>query len=121
MPCIYRKASLAAVCLQFSSVSTVVLCDVVLQKQAFDFLRKHDLIRRNFLQLNVIFDRRRPLVVNDNVEMTLIDLMSNLGGTFSLWLGVTTMFICEVVELLYVIGTTACCGSHTMNDSRPPR
>ena len=58
------------------------------------------MIHRNFIQLNLAFAERHPYVISDTPSMPLESLLSNVGGTFSLWLGVTVMLLVEIVELI---------------------
>jgi len=58
------------------------------------------LISENFLQLNVVLKRKFPLVVQDKEAMTIEILLSNIGGVLSLWLGLTVMFLVEIVDLI---------------------
>ena len=62
-----------------------------------------DMIARNFLQLNVVFQHIYPHILTDKPDMTHEILLSNVGGLLSLWLGVTAMTMFEFVELLYRI------------------
>jgi len=61
------------------------------------------LISENFLQLNVVLKRNFPLVVEDKQAMTPQILLSNIGGVLSLWLGLTVMFLIEIIELIICI------------------
>jgi len=61
------------------------------------------LISENFLQLNVVLRRPFPSVVEDKPAMTADILLSNIGGALSLWLGLTAMFLVEVLDLLICI------------------
>jgi len=61
------------------------------------------LISENFLQLNVVLKRNFPLVVEDKPTMTPQILMSNIGGSLSLWLGLTVTFLVEIVDCIISI------------------
>jgi uncharacterized membrane protein len=62
-----------------------------------------DLITRNFLQLNILFDQAVPFLMTDKQSMTLDNLGAQLGGVLSLWLGITIMTAVEIVEFIYTI------------------
>ena len=72
--------------------------DVIMER-----LAASTLIEENFLQLNVVFDSYMSLEFDDLPAMTVELLAANVGGTLSLWLGVTLMAIVEVVELVYKV------------------
>jgi hypothetical protein len=59
-----------------------------------------DSIQKNFIQLNIIFDEPRPYVIKDIPSMTADSLLSSFGGTLSLWLGITVMFLVEIADLV---------------------
>jgi Amiloride-sensitive sodium channel len=71
----------------------------ILQTEAVTLVSKLDLIQKNFIQLNIRFDEPHPYVIADSPAMTLDDLLSSFGGTLSLWLGITVMFLVELVDL----------------------
>ena len=64
-------------------------------------LEQLSLIQSNFLRLNVNFNLRGYSLSTDTAAMTWDSVMSNVGGTMSLWVGVTAMTIVEVLELFY--------------------
>ena len=68
------------------------------QSEAIKRLGSLDLIGRNFVQLNVLFERINPYQMVDKQSFTPDGLMAQIGGVFSLWLGMTIMNIVEVVE-----------------------
>jgi len=61
------------------------------------------LIGKNFLQLNVAMKYHNPYIITDKPAMTSDSLLSSIGGALSLWMGMTVMFVFEVVEVIYVI------------------
>lgn len=63
-------------------------------------VRQLDLIHRNFIQLNLAFAEQHSYIIADSPSMTTDDVLSMIGGTFSLWLGMNLMFLVEIVELL---------------------
>jgi hypothetical protein len=62
-----------------------------------------NLIQRNFIQLNFVLKSQHPYVTADKPAMTADSLLSNVGGSLSLWLGMTVMFAFEVIEFVYTI------------------
>ena len=48
----------------------------------------------------MVLKRKFPLVVQDKEAMTIEILLSNIGGVLSLWLGLTVMFLVEIVDLI---------------------
>jgi Amiloride-sensitive sodium channel len=66
----------------------------------FDRLR---LIPKNFIQLNFVFENQNPYIIIDKEAMTPDGLLSNVGGALSLWLGMTVMFVFEIVEFIQSI------------------
>ena len=73
--------------------------------QLFAVLGQSDLLSRNFLRLTVLFERRGIEVENSTAAMTWDGLASNVGGSLSLWVGVTVMTLFELVELAYFVVT----------------
>jgi hypothetical protein len=70
-----------------------------------------NLIQRNFIQLNFIQRFQRPYVTADKPAMTVDSLLSNFGGSLSLWLGMTVMFAFEVIEFIYILVSIKCVGN----------
>ena len=59
------------------------------------------LIDQNFLRLTVLFDSYSSPALEEVPAMTTEVLAANIGGTMSLWMGLTTMALIELIELLY--------------------
>ena len=78
-------------------------CNCIGKNEAVNRLRRIDLIKRNFLQVNVVLNQHVPTVVNETVSMSTEVLWSNIGGVLSLWLGVTIMTAVDFIELVCVI------------------
>jgi len=62
-----------------------------------------NLIENNFIRLKVHFGRRGVHQLKDSAAMTWDALMSNVGGTLSLWVDVTAVTVVELIELVYNI------------------
>ena len=76
-------------------------------------LKTMDLIGRNYLQLNFVFDRLTAYVMTDTPSLTYEVLGSQWGGVLSLWLGLSAMTVFELAELTYVI---VLAGIHALKD-----
>ena len=71
------------------------------QTDAFDKLSNLNLIRKNFLQINVILHSNSMLQLTDTELIGWETMMSNVGGTISFWFGMTFLSLLEFVEFLY--------------------
>src|SRR6218665_2486968 len=63
-------------------------------------LGQTDLIQKNFLQLNIFFEGYRTMVLRDVPSLTPEKLLGIIGGTLSLWLGISIMTLVEVMEFI---------------------
>lgn len=61
------------------------------------------LVGENFLQLKVVLKRTFPTIVEDKPVMNSVTLWSNIGGILTIWLGLSVMFVVEIVELVVCI------------------
>ena len=60
-----------------------------------------DHIHRNYLSISV---EREKIVVENNTQsatLTLVDVLSNIGGQTGLWIGISVLSIMELIEMLY--------------------
>ena len=64
-------------------------------------LLETDLIRRNFLQINVNMEKPGYTVVTDTQQWTFVSLAGSLGGILNLWIGITFVTFVEVCDLVY--------------------
>ena len=64
-------------------------------------LLETDLIRRNFLQINVNMEKQGYTVVTDTQQWTFVSLAGSLGGILNLWIGITFVTFVEVCDLVY--------------------
>ena len=67
------------------------------REEAFELLRKTDLITRNFLQINVYFDDRKVTIYNEK------KFMSAAGEYFQ------KFFSVSLVSVAYCFDTAVCC------------
>ena len=67
------------------------------------------LIQKNFIRVSVLFDSLYSSIeLVTSPTMTVDLLTSSVGGIMSLWLGLTTIFIFEVIDLLYSVFKMVC-------------
>ena len=59
------------------------------------------LIRKNFIRVNVLFDSYASIEIVTSAVMTVDQLTSSVGGALGLWIGITTIFVMEMIDLLY--------------------
>ena len=60
-------------------------------------------LEENFIQLNVIFDKMNPMTLRSVPAVTSEKLLSLVGGTLSLWLGITVVNAIEFIDFLYAV------------------
>ncbi|KAK2162126.1 hypothetical protein LSH36_103g02009 [Paralvinella palmiformis] len=58
------------------------------------------LIRKNFVRLNVYLESLVLLEYVEKESYTFSNLWSDIGGTFGLWIGMSILTWCEVIELI---------------------
>jgi acid-sensing ion channel 2 len=71
-------------------------------------LVESDLITSNFVRINVF---RKTMMVKQHDEKPAYDipqLASDLGGTFGLWIGMSLISWCEVIELMIKVFISVC-------------
>ncbi len=66
-------------------------------------LKATDIMARNFAQLNVYFDKLMLTMLDDEESISVATLLSNVGGSLNLWIGITFCTIIELIDLLYRI------------------
>src|SRR6218665_162369 len=71
--------------------------------ETIEELRKLKLIEENFLQVTVKMNMRQVQLVKDIPLVSWNTLISNLGGSLNLWLGVSIMTAAEIIELIYFL------------------
>ncbi|KAJ7355011.1 ligand-gated sodium channel [Desmophyllum pertusum] len=67
--------------------------------------KHHQEARRstNFLQVKVFFDRLNYQEVQEQLSYKGINLIADIGGQLGLWIGVSVLTCCEVVELAMLL------------------
>ena len=63
-----------------------------------DIFGRSSLLKSNFLQVSFQFRQLNPVVICDYPDYTWESMLSFIGGSFSLWLGITMMTAVEVLE-----------------------
>jgi len=71
-------------------------------------LNKDELLKSNFLQLNIEFKTQSYNVLKDIVAFPLDQLGAQVGGVLALWLGVTIILIFEVCEFVINVIYSSC-------------
>ena len=73
------------------------------ETQIMNRLRNINLIRDNFLHLKFVLKSRIPFVLVDQPLVNANSMISSIGGSLSLWLGITVMTFAEVIEFIYTL------------------
>jgi hypothetical protein len=60
-----------------------------------------EVIKKNFLQLNIFFDENMYTDIHDKSAINVSVLLATIGGALNLWIGITIMTLVELFELLY--------------------
>ena len=60
-----------------------------------------DLVKRNFLQVNINMKEFGYNVVSTTEKMPFVNLTGALGGILNLWIGITFVTFIEVCDLVY--------------------
>jgi hypothetical protein len=60
-----------------------------------------DEVKQSIINLNVFYDRMSFTEITEKPSFTFVDLVSNVGGTFGLFLGISLLSLLEVVETIY--------------------
>ena len=67
------------------------------------------LIEDNFLEVLITFSDETIQEFTDSASITWDTLVSNLGGSFNLWLGICVPTFAEIIELIYSLMVIVCC------------
>jgi hypothetical protein len=60
-------------------------------------------VKQSIINLNVFYDRLSFTEITEKPSFTFVDLVSNVGGTFGLFIGISLLSLLEIVELIYEI------------------
>jgi amiloride-sensitive sodium channel subunit alpha len=58
-------------------------------------------VKQSVINLNVFYDRLSFTEITEKPSFTFVDLVSNVGGTFGLFIGISLLSLLEVVEIIY--------------------
>ena len=60
-------------------------------------------VKQSIINLNVFYDRLSFTEITEKPSFPFVDLVSNVGGTFGLFLGISLLSFLEIVEIIYVM------------------
>ena len=66
-----------------------------------EILEARNIISMNFAQVNAFVKNNKVRLYKDVPAMTFSTLVSNLGGTFNLWIGISFFTLIELVEIAF--------------------
>jgi hypothetical protein len=58
-------------------------------------------VKQSIINLNVFYDRLSFAEITEKPSFHFVDLISNVGGTFGLFIGISLLSLLEVVEIIY--------------------
>lgn len=58
-------------------------------------------IRRNYLALSVVRETAVVENITQTAQLTIVDVISNIGGQTGLWIGISFLSIMEFIEMVY--------------------
>lgn len=61
--------------------------------------REH--IHRNYLALSVVRETTTIENITQSAQLTIVDVISNIGGQTGLWIGISFLSIMEFIEMVY--------------------
>ena len=59
--------------------------------------------KKNHLALNIFYDSYSYTTIQEVAKMDILDLISNIGGTLGLFIGMSFLSFAEVFEIFYLI------------------
>ncbi|KAL4235666.1 hypothetical protein ACF0H5_004061 [Mactra antiquata] len=81
----------------------ILLEDICVEnKNSCVFLRQDmdfDSIRNNFLKLNVYYEDLNYESIEEDAEIEIQQFLSDVGGAIGLWIGLSMLSLCEVIQL----------------------
>jgi hypothetical protein len=63
--------------------------------------------RRNFVNVDLFYDTLAYTLSTETPSMDVVALLANIGGTMGLFLGVSLLHVCELVEAFTELGFLA--------------
>ena len=73
-----------------------------------EILHSREVVSRNFLRVDIYLGSAKVDVFEDVPTLTLVTLISNLGGTLNLFAGITIVIIVEILDLLLTMLSCDC-------------
>ena len=58
-------------------------------------------IKNNYVSLDVVCETTQIETYTEDVSITAVDVVSNVGGHTGLWIGISFLSLMELVEMLY--------------------
>ena len=58
----------------------------------------YDMIKKSTLSLNIYYEQLSYTEINQKAKTEIVDLVSNIGGLMGLFLGISFLSFCEVIE-----------------------
>lgn len=72
-------------------------------KSSSEILKGFEYFKKNFLMVKIYFEDNRYTEFTEMPKTTAIDLLSSIGGTLGLFLGISVLSIMELVEIFFQI------------------
>ena len=66
-------------------------------------LSTYDLYKEYYYSLNVFYPKTQYTLINETPQMTVVSLLSSLGGSLGMFLGFSVFSFFELFELLFQI------------------
>ncbi|CAF4291612.1 unnamed protein product, partial [Adineta steineri] len=58
-------------------------------------------IQSSFISLEVAYETTRTEIYSQQATITIVDVISNIGGNTGLWIGISFLSLMEIVEMIY--------------------
>lgn len=63
----------------------------------------YEVVTKSVVRFNVFYDSLSLLEVSEKPNFTFVDLISSMGGTFGLFLGISVLSVLELVEFVFEV------------------
>ena len=73
----------------------------LLKSKYEEFNSSLDDVKQSIVNLNIFYDRLSFTEISEKPSFTFVDLVSNVGGTFGLFIGISLLSLLEIVEIAY--------------------
>ncbi|XP_059164378.1 degenerin-like protein unc-105 [Physella acuta] len=70
------------------------------------------LLVKNFIKVNIFFQDLNFEQLEENPDYGSTQLLSDIGGSIGLWIGLSVLGLCELLHLAVSIVVYICCGRH---------